>query len=42
VILSVCLDADVLRQSFAAVAIGIAVIGWTVARHSPGKTNTVS
>jgi len=37
VILSVCLDAGVLRQSFAAVAIGIAVIGWTVSRQSPGR-----
>ena len=42
VILSVCLDAGVLRQSFAAVAIGIAVIGWTVARHSPGKISVIS
>jgi predicted MFS family arabinose efflux permease len=42
VILSVCLDAGVLRQSFAAVAIGIALIGWTVARQSPGKITAVS
>ena len=41
VILSVCLDAGVLRQSFAAVAVGIAVIGWTVARQSPGRHETL-
>jgi len=37
VVLSLCMDAEVLRQAFVAVAIGIALIGLAVARQSPPR-----
>jgi predicted MFS family arabinose efflux permease len=37
VVLSLCMDAEVLRQAFVAVSIGIALIGLAVARQSPPR-----
>ena len=42
VLMSICLDAGVLRQSFVAAAIGIALLGLIVAKHSPSRKITLS
>jgi predicted MFS family arabinose efflux permease len=40
VLLSLCLDAEVLRQAFVAVAVAIALIGLAVARQSSKQANS--